>query len=477
MRRADVFRTRARIRFFARFFTAIFAAVLAFFFVGNKILRAEELSQGIMDRLMAVYEMLEVVDERHSGIVKRIVTDDWLIGGVDVRKVFNENDLSIGRGIFIDGISLRMLMESDEGILFMEIPEILIAGYLTHPAHGVLFLSDGSNWYVSDSQRLIHTWEPGRVIIDDGKIFFTATVADAGGLLVKAGIALSVTAAVSYLLLGLTIGFVLHLFGKTFDSASGRYEEILGAVETLASGSDLQAHPEELDSLLGTIRNLRRELSDSRDTSSRLLMQVEETNSKVLLINDMHHSAMLDMLRILFEATEWRNHRAIRKTGQMLEVTRLVTQELGISDPLDLRVIQMGLLLHDIGLMNVPENILHKPGMIDSSEEDIMMKHTLIGEKRALSMTESPLISDIVRHHHEKEDGTGYPDRLRGEEISVRVKIVAIVDEYFSLTEPRPWRLAFSHEDALGMIEEQVDSRYNKQVFAAFEKTIKAYIT
>ncbi len=267
------------------------------------------------------------------------------------------------------------------------------------------------------------------------------------------------------------------MFWRSHDSLCRGYEDILTILEDFPNNYDELEFPEEVSSLFETTRRLEAELLDHKLANAKLSSELDEANSKVNLTNEMHHASMMDLLRGLFEAIEWRNHRAIRNVNQMLEVVQLVAQELGMEEMEDFRVIQLGLLLHDVGMLNIPERILHKPGEIDSSEQDLMMKHTVVGEKKALSITGSAMISDIVRHHHEKEDGSGYPDQLRDVEISIRAKIVAVTDDFFSLTEPRPWRPAFSTSESLEMMRSQVGTRYNERVFGAFERVIRAYIT
>ncbi|HAA86595.1 MAG TPA: hypothetical protein DCE14_09670 [Kosmotogaceae bacterium] len=398
----------------------------------------------------------------------------WL---TEVGKLFNDTYFSVGQGIFLDGITLKMLLETETGMMYKEIPENLAARFLEAPEKSVLFFSDGYNWFRSDSERLLHVWNPGNLFVDGPEVFFTFRVVDDLGIIIKAGAPFSLPFAISFICLVLLVSFAILMFWRSNDSLCRGYEDILTILEDFPNNYDELEFPEEVSSLFETTRRLEAELLDHKLANAKLSSELDEANSKVNLTNEMHHASMMDLLRGLFEAIEWRNHRAIRNVNQMLEVVQLVAQELGMEEMEDFRVIQLGLLLHDVGMLNIPERILHKPGEIDSSEQDLMMKHTVVGEKKALSITGSAMISDIVRHHHEKEDGSGYPDQLRDVEISIRAKIVAVTDDFFSLTEPRPWRPAFSTSESLEMMRSQVGTRYNERVFGAFERVIRAYIT
>ena len=115
--------------------------------------------------------------------------------------------------------------------------------------------------------------------------------------------------------------------------------------------------------------------------------------------------------------------------------------------------------LHDIGKIGIEEKILNKPGKLTPEEFEIMKKHSVIGESiltsTAANMNE-PLIkvaSQICRWHHERYDGKGYPDGLKGDEIPISAQIVSLADVYDALTSERVYKKAFSHEKTMEMIQ------------------------
>lgn len=115
-------------------------------------------------------------------------------------------------------------------------------------------------------------------------------------------------------------------------------------------------------------------------------------------------------------------------------------------------------ILHDVGKIAIPDNILNKPGKLTSEEFEIMKSHTVQGcelLERIPEITHHPIYKyayDICRHHHERWDGRGYPDGLAGEEISMWSQIVALADVYDALTTDRVYKKAFTHEESLRMI-------------------------
>jgi putative two-component system response regulator len=126
--------------------------------------------------------------------------------------------------------------------------------------------------------------------------------------------------------------------------------------------------------------------------------------------------------------------------------------------PEDLRVaLRRGGLVHDIGKLGVPEQILLKPGPLTPEERKIMEQHTIMGEKICAPLRSFCLVLPIIRHHHEKRDGSGYPDGLKGEQIPLTARILQITDIYDALTTDRPYRKALPLEEALSIMRQEVD--------------------
>ena len=130
-------------------------------------------------------------------------------------------------------------------------------------------------------------------------------------------------------------------------------------------------------------------------------------------------------------------------------------EKLGL--PQDLRVaLRRGGLVHDIGKLSVPESILLKPGPLTPEERKIMEQHTVIGERICAPLRSFRHVLPIIRHHHEKQDGSGYPDGLKGENIPLTARILQITDIYDALTTDRPYRKALPLDKALSIMREEV---------------------
>lgn len=126
--------------------------------------------------------------------------------------------------------------------------------------------------------------------------------------------------------------------------------------------------------------------------------------------------------------------------------------------------------MHDIGKIGIPDSILKKPGALDGDESRIMRQHPEIGAK-LLSPSDNPLLdmaAEVALCHHERFDGTGYPHGLRGKDIPLSARIVAIIDVFDALTMDRCYRPAFSDKEALQMIDEQRAKHFDPEVVDVF---------
>jgi putative two-component system response regulator len=106
-------------------------------------------------------------------------------------------------------------------------------------------------------------------------------------------------------------------------------------------------------------------------------------------------------------------------------------------------------VVHDIGKIGVPEHILLKNGALNDAEWIVMKEHPITGERICSPLKSFRLVLPIIRHHHEKLDGSGYPDRLKGDEIPLTARILQVTDIYDALVTDRPYRKALSHEEAI----------------------------
>jgi putative two-component system response regulator len=150
-------------------------------------------------------------------------------------------------------------------------------------------------------------------------------------------------------------------------------------------------------------------------------------------------------------------------------------EKLGLPEDLSV-ALRRGGLIHDIGKLAVPEHILLKPGPLTPEERKIMEQHTVIGERICAPLRSFRHVLPIIRHHHEKQDGSGYPDGLKGAQVPLTARILQITDIYDALTTDRPYRKALPFEKAIAIMREEVKRGWwDGSILDEFEAVVHGY--
>ncbi len=126
-------------------------------------------------------------------------------------------------------------------------------------------------------------------------------------------------------------------------------------------------------------------------------------------------------------------------------------------------------LVHDIGKIGLPAGLLEKPGALTLEERRLMQEHSAIGERILAKVEDYAEIATIVRHHHERMDGMGYPDGIPGSDIPVLSRIIAVADAYNAMTSDRPYRDAMPSRVARMRLAQGIEGQFDTDVVAAFE--------
>src|SRR5258708_3649690 len=148
-----------------------------------------------------------------------------------------------------------------------------------------------------------------------------------------------------------------------------------------------------------------------------------------------------------------------------------IGREIGFSAE-QLTELEWGGLLHDIGKMGIPEQILRKPASLDLDEMDVMRRHPMIGGDMTHGVAFLERIRPMIRNHHERMDGSGYPDGLRGEQISIGARIVAAADTYDALTSDRPYQPGRPTDQAMVIMNRLAGTTLDKGVVEALSRAL-----
>lgn len=181
----------------------------------------------------------------------------------------------------------------------------------------------------------------------------------------------------------------------------------------------------------------------------------------------------LDIIRRLGRAAEYRDNETGMHIIRMSRYSQMLGLKAGLSKE-HAEILLEASPMHDIGKIGIPDEILLKPGKLESHEWEIMKTHAQIGAD-LLDNNDAPLIKmakQIALTHHEKWDGSGYPNGLKGEDIPLEGRIVAIADVFDALTSERPYKKAWSLEDALSYLKEQADSQFDPNLVDLFMEVV-----
>lgn len=214
------------------------------------------------------------------------------------------------------------------------------------------------------------------------------------------------------------------------------------------------------------VRNLLR-LKECIDQLANHKMTLE---AQVLMRTEELYETRLEVVRSLGRAAEFRDNETGMHILRMSHYSKLVAQEIGLGEERS-KLLLNASPMHDIGKVGIPDSILLKPGRLTPLEWSIMQTHTIIGF-RILSAEKPSLLMDLARsialNHHEKWDGSGYPNGVAGEEIPIEARIVALADVFDALTSKRPYKEAWTREQAIAEIRQQSGAHFEPLLVDAF---------
>ena len=219
------------------------------------------------------------------------------------------------------------------------------------------------------------------------------------------------------------------------------------------------------------------ELNEKEYELNEKVSEIER--SKIQVIKMQNHT--IESLSNLVENRDEDTGEHVRRTRAYVELLAVQLMKNNnypdVLTPRYIRYLKRAAPMHDIGKIVVPDAILKKPGRLTEAEYERMKEHAAEGGRivhEILDGYEDPeyikITSDIATHHHEKWDGTGYPDHLKGEEIPLCARIMAIADVFDALVSPRVYKSPFSYEEAFAIIEEESGIHFDPVVVQEFLK-------
>lgn len=235
-------------------------------------------------------------------------------------------------------------------------------------------------------------------------------------------------------------------------------------------GRETGLREDELRSANQRLRGLNEALSDQQFSLLVGQQDLLLANERLRLKNEEVLKSQ-DVIRTLAQALDARDHYTQGHSSRVSDAAIRLAREMGLSRE-EQETVRLGCLLHDVGKIHVPDAVLKKPGALTDDEFSLMRKHPAIGEQICRPLAFARPCLSIIRHHHERWDGGGYPDGLKGEEISLHARIAAVADAWDAMTSDRPYRTALPAAMAFGRLRDGAGSQFDPRLVAVFVRVM-----
>ncbi|MBU0676421.1 MAG: HD domain-containing protein [Proteobacteria bacterium] len=236
-----------------------------------------------------------------------------------------------------------------------------------------------------------------------------------------------------------------RLVEETLEAAAS---VVAGVIQRKRAEEELQKAKEVLE-----IRVQERtvDLEEANVQLEQELQERREAQKALAKANQDKDDLIVNLFEIMYEMLANRDHSTFEHALRVSEISRKIGLELELSED-DLEILKLGCLVHDIGKVAIPDDVLLKPGLFDRMDRSIMQVHTLVGASLFAKHHHDYRIRRIILHHHERLDGSGYPYGLKGDEIELLERIVAVADVFEALVSRRPYKRPMSRQRALDIL-------------------------
>lgn len=247
--------------------------------------------------------------------------------------------------------------------------------------------------------------------------------------------------------------------------------------------SAVATHKVVIDALkLGAIDFVAKPLDviQVRDTVRKAILQAEcdkavgsPSSKKVVpTVEEVLESTYLNVIKTLCKILVKKDPYTRQHSQEVTRFALMMGRALGLSKE-ELLVLEQAALLHDIGKVGIPDHVLQKPGPLSAGEWELMKQHSDIGQEILEHIQVLHLEQNMVRHHHERYDGKGYPAGLRGEEIPLYARILTIADSFHAMVSDRPYRKALSFDVAVEELKKNRGTQFDPTLVEIFLKALE----
>ena len=247
-------------------------------------------------------------------------------------------------------------------------------------------------------------------------------------------------------------------------SAVGTHKTVIDALKLGAV--DFIAKPLDVIQIRDTVRKALLQAECEKSLKPRALERTLPT------VEDVLEATYLNVIKTLCKILVKKDPYTRQHSQHVTHYALLIGKALGFSKD-ELLVLEQAALLHDVGKIGIPDHILRKPGPLSESEWEIMRQHPDIGQEILEHIQVLHLEQNMVRHHHERYDGKGYPDGLKGDGIPIYSRILGIADSFHAMVSDRPYRKALSIEAAVEELIKNRGTQFDPEMVDTFVKALE----
>lgn len=210
-------------------------------------------------------------------------------------------------------------------------------------------------------------------------------------------------------------------------------------------------------------------MPELKKADRKYILEIMVNRTKEYTINEQLSDELDRILAFFFNTLEKKDKYTATHSNNVRNISIKIARAMNLSQA-EILDIAIAASLHDLGKLMIPLNIINKPGKLDEREFDIIKRHPIVSWNFIKDLSSFSTIKDIVRHHHEWVNGSGYPDHLTINELSLGAKIVAIADCYDAINSNRPYHPAAGHAKTIEIMKNEVGTHYDAHVFEVFTK-------
>jgi len=216
---------------------------------------------------------------------------------------------------------------------------------------------------------------------------------------------------------------------------------------------------------INEMKEKEKQLIESKEAFFNMLKDVDSTHKE---LKDIYNNLVIAFSNVIDAKSAWTKGHSVNVASYSVAIARAI----GLSED-EILILQTAALLHDIGKIGTYDQILDKQDKLSDDEFALIRKHPVQGEKILSPIKGLESILPIIRHHHEKVDGSGYPDRLKGDEISLLAKILSVADAYDSMVTSRPYRSSRGKEYAALELKRCAGTQFDPEIVDVFLEVLK----